>query len=157
MAPAVEAAGFTYFAAGPNTSSTARRPLLALDQEREDRALRDGYAGRTARGRAADLLPVCAAWQPDAVVCDEIDFGSMVAAERLGLPHASVLVIAAGSFVRPELVAEPLSALRTTYILPAVPPAAPWPTALAGAPTVYFTLGTQPILRPEILYFRVFF
>jgi len=99
---------------------------------------------------------VCTAWQPDAVVCDEIDFGSIVAAERLGLPHASVLVIAAGSFVRPELVAEPLSALRTIYSLPAVPPAAPWHTALAGAPTVYFTLGTQPILRPERPYFRVF-
>jgi len=111
---------------------------------------------------------VCTAWQPDAVVCDEIDFGSMVAAERLGLPHASVLVIAAGSFVRPELVAKPLSALRTIYSLPAtahsyrpfdspaVPPAAPWHTALAGAPTVYFTLGTQPILRPERPYFRLF-
>ena len=121
MAPTVEAVGFTVFASGPNTSSTRRRPLLAVDMDREERALRDGYAGRTARGRAAGLLAVCAEWQPDLVVCDEIDFGAMVAAERLGLPFASVLVIAAGSFVRKELVAAPLNELRAEHGLPPDP------------------------------------
>jgi UDP:flavonoid glycosyltransferase YjiC (YdhE family) len=121
MVPTVEAAGFAVFASGPNTSSTQRRPLLALDAAREDRALRDGYAGRTARGRAASLLAVCADWRPDLVVCDEIDFGAMVAAEHLGLPFASVLVIAAGSFVRKELVAERLNELRAEHGLPPDP------------------------------------
>lgn len=60
-------------------------------------------------------------WQPDLIVCDEIDFGSMVAAERLGLPYATVLVTAAGSFVRHELVAEPLNALRLEHGLPPDP------------------------------------
>ncbi len=121
LVPLVEAAGFTIFPTGPNTSSTLRRPLLALDAQREDRGLRDGYARRTARSRAADLLALCAEWRPDLIVCDEIDFGSMVVAERLSLPYASVLVIAAGSFVRPELVAEALNELRAEHGLPPDP------------------------------------
>jgi hypothetical protein len=37
-----------------------------------------------------------------------MDFGAAVVAEHLSIPHASVLVIAAGGFVRPDLVAETL-------------------------------------------------
>ncbi len=51
-------------------------------------------------------------------MCDEIDFGSMVAAERLGLPYATVLVIASGSFVRTELLAGALNELRAEHGLP---------------------------------------
>jgi len=117
MLSAVEAAGFAAFATGGETlrSSAERTALLPFDAAREDRAVRDGFAGRVARDRAAALLDLCGRWRPDLVVCDELDFGAMVAAERLGLPHASVLVIAAGALVRPALVAEPLNALRATY------------------------------------------
>jgi UDP:flavonoid glycosyltransferase YjiC (YdhE family) len=45
----------------------------------------------------------------------------VVAAERFGVPHATVSVIAAGSFVRPELVAEPLNELRAQLGLPPDP------------------------------------
>ena len=62
--------------------------------------------------RASAVLALCEEWQPGLMVCDEIDFGSAVIAERLGLPLATVLVIAAGSFVRPALVSEPLNRLR---------------------------------------------
>ncbi|WP_343716996.1 glycosyltransferase [Inquilinus sp.] len=117
MAGAVEAAGFTAFATGGETLRTdpVRTPLLAYDAAQEDRAVRDGFAGRTARARAAALLGLCGRWRPDLLVCDEMDFGAMVAAERLGLPHASVLVIAAGALVRPELVRAPLDALRAEH------------------------------------------
>jgi UDP:flavonoid glycosyltransferase YjiC (YdhE family) len=64
---------------------------------------------------------LCAEWQPDIIVRDEIDFGAVVAAERLGLPHATVLVIATGSFVRRSLVAEPLNRLRAEHGLPPDP------------------------------------
>ena len=83
--------------------------------------LREAYAGRFARARLAGVLALCAEWSPDVVVCDETDFGSMIAAERLGIPHATVLVIAAGSLVRPEVVAEPLTALRVENGLPPDP------------------------------------
>jgi UDP:flavonoid glycosyltransferase YjiC (YdhE family) len=103
---------------GPPAEPT---PLLVPDAEREERVLRDVYAGRIAAARAASVADVCRTWEPDAIVCDELDFGAMLAAEQLGLPHATVLVIAAGSFVRPALVAEPLDALRTRLGLPPDP------------------------------------
>jgi UDP:flavonoid glycosyltransferase YjiC (YdhE family) len=55
------------------------------------------------------------------LVCDEVDFGAVVAAERLGLPYATVLVIAAGSFVRKEVVGEALNQLRAEHGLPPDP------------------------------------
>jgi UDP:flavonoid glycosyltransferase YjiC (YdhE family) len=118
--PEIEALGFRTVAAGPDVVPE-RRPLAALDSEREGRVLRDVFAGTIARSRAADLIGVCAAFEPDLIVCDEIDFGAMIAAERLALPYASVLVIAAGSFVRPEVVGEPLAALREEHGLPTDP------------------------------------
>jgi UDP:flavonoid glycosyltransferase YjiC (YdhE family) len=120
MIPAIEAAGFAAFTtAGATFSSRPERlPLLKLDLDREDRDLREGFATRLARSRATAVLALCAAWQPNLLVCDEIDFGAMVAAERLGLPFATVLVIAAGSFVRKEVVGEAVNALRAEHGLP---------------------------------------
>src|SRR5947207_15313486 len=97
----LEPLGFSVFATGSGGDTPPERlPLRALDLEKEDRDLRDGFAGRVARERVTGVLALCAEWQPDLIVCDEIDFGSMVAAERLEIPHATVLVTAAGSFVR---------------------------------------------------------
>lgn len=118
LAPLV--AGLPFLASGPDVVPQ-RLPLRPVDLEREDRALRESFAGRMARARAKDLLPLCRQWRPDIVVRDEMDFGAAVIAERLGIPHASVLVIAAGAFVRPVLVAEPLDQLRAEYGLPADP------------------------------------
>lgn len=123
VAADLRARGFEAFAEPFDTTATAREPapLLALDMAREERALREGYADRIARARAAGVAELCGTWGPDVVVCDEVDFGAMVAAERLDLPLATVLVIASGAFVRPELVAEPLDALRAEHGLPADP------------------------------------
>lgn len=122
MVPTVEAAGFLAFATGSAVDGTPKRvPLRELSTAREDRVLREGFARRIARDRAQAILALCTKWQPDLLVCDEMDFGGMIAAERLGLPHATVLVIAAGSFVRPALVAEPLNELRAEHGLPPDP------------------------------------
>ena len=123
LVPAIEAAGFTAFPTWPPPSGSPpqRLPLQPVDMAREDRDLRDGFADRAARFRAADILALCALWQPDVLVCDEIDFGALLAAEKLGLPYASVLVIAAGSFVRSEVVGEPLHRLRAEHGLPPDP------------------------------------
>ncbi|HEU5015458.1 MAG TPA: glycosyltransferase [Roseiflexaceae bacterium] len=123
MIPAIEAAGFTALAtAGATLRGTPERlPLLKVDLEREYRDLREGFARRLARTRAEAILALCAAWNPDLLVCDEIDFGAMIAAERRGVPYASVLVIAAGSFVRKDVVGEPLQQVRAAYGLPPDP------------------------------------
>jgi UDP:flavonoid glycosyltransferase YjiC (YdhE family) len=122
MVPTVEALGFPAYATGTDTGLTpARLPLREVDLGREDDALRDGFGRRIARERAQDILPLCSDWRPDVLVCDEMDFGAMVAAERLGLPAATVLTSAAGSFIRPGLVAEPLAELRAEHGLPPDP------------------------------------
>ena len=118
--PEIEALGFRAFTAGP-TAVPERRPLVEYDMEHEERVLREGFAGWAARLHARDVLELCGGYRPDAIVCDEADFGAMVAAERLGVPHASVLVIAAGSFVRRARGGEPLDALRREHGLPPDP------------------------------------
>ncbi|MFI9102065.1 glycosyltransferase [Streptomyces fildesensis] len=122
MGRTVAAAGFDVLEEDTGHEWQAeRRPLLAVSTEREDQVLRDAFAGHMARERAASGLGLYAAWRPDLLVCEEMDFGSVVVAERLGLPYARVLVIAEGSFVRHHLIAEPLNALRTAHGLPADP------------------------------------
>jgi UDP:flavonoid glycosyltransferase YjiC (YdhE family) len=120
VAERVRELGFEMFVTGPPgpDAPSARTPLLEVDLERESRVLRDGFAGRIARERAAGVLEVCSAWRPDVLVCGEIDFGAMVAAERAGLPFATVLISATETFVRSEVVAEPLDALRAEHGLP---------------------------------------
>ena len=106
----------------PPTDTPPRRlPLQELDAEREERDLRERFIRRAARERVPAMLELCATWRPDLVVCDETDFGGIVAAEKLVLPYATVLVIAAGSFIRPEVVAEPLDELRAEHGLPPDP------------------------------------
>ena len=122
LVPVIEAAGFTAFPTWPPNNGAPRRlPLLPVDLDASARELRDGFADRGARHRTPDILALAADWQPDVIVCDEVDFGAMVAAERLGLPYASVLVLAAGSFIGHALVGEPLDRLRAEHGLPPDP------------------------------------
>ena len=123
MTQTVEAAGFTAFASGGASllTSEERLPLLAVDQDREARAIRTTFAGRIARERAEAIVTLGREWSPDVIVRDEIDFGAAVAAERLGVVDATVLCIASGSFVPTGLVLEPLSALREVHGLPPDP------------------------------------
>lgn len=116
MVASAEANGFAAFPAGSDLGlAPVPRPLLAFDAERELRAVAAGFGLRIARERAADLVPLCAAWKPDLFVCEELDYGAMLVAERLGVPHAMVLVIAAGGFVRTALVAPALDAVRAEH------------------------------------------
>ncbi len=121
--PAVEAAGF---AAHPLEAATARAlpersPLRPLDPAREDEEFRDRFAGAATRHKAPRLRAFCETWRPDVVVCDEADFGSLLAAEQLGLPYASVNVMAAGSFVRRSVIGGVLNDVRAELGLPRDP------------------------------------
>ncbi len=119
----IEALGLSGFPVGPGGSHSppTRVPLREVDLEREEREFRERFAGRGVRIRVIGLLALCADWQPDLVVSDETDFGAMIAAERLGLPCATVLVLATGSFLRAAVVAEPLNELRAAHRLPPDP------------------------------------
>jgi UDP:flavonoid glycosyltransferase YjiC (YdhE family) len=123
MVPTVEAAGFTAFDTGGDTllATRERQPLVELDAQREARVVREVFAGSIARERADAVLAVCTDWGPDILVCDEMDFGGVVVAERLGLPHVTVLCLGSRSFVPTELIAEPLNELRAEHGLPPDP------------------------------------
>jgi UDP:flavonoid glycosyltransferase YjiC (YdhE family) len=120
---AIEAAGFTAFGVGEPRAGAIpeRQPLLAPDRDREDRDLRDGFARRGAARRLPLYLDLFGRWRPDVVVCEELDFGSVLAAEKLGLPYANVQVIASGSFVRPAVIGPALAELRAEHGLPPDP------------------------------------
>ena len=119
MIPQVDAAGFPAFPAGSDVGLTPERlPLAQMNLDQDMRDVGSGFGHRIARERAADILSLCTEWRPDLLVCEELDFGAMVVAERLGLPYATVLVSATGAFVRPELVAGPLDEVRAEHGLP---------------------------------------
>lgn len=73
------------------------------------------FVTRLGRARAAALVDLFRSWGPDVVIHDEIDFGSVVAAEALNLPHAAVNVIGAGGFILPSVVREPLATLSAEF------------------------------------------
>ncbi len=124
--PALEAHGFLSFevdgqiATGRRHLEGApleRRPLLAPSQVNEDSVLRRHYATEVPRRRVDRYMELYHTWAPDLVVRDEVDFAAAVLTEELDLPHAVVLVLAAGSFIRPEVVAGPLDELRAQRCL----------------------------------------
>jgi UDP:flavonoid glycosyltransferase YjiC (YdhE family) len=92
-------------------------PLLAVDRAREESDLRERFVREAAPTRAARMLALAEHWRPDAIVVDEVDVGSVVAAERLGIPCASVVVLAAGGFLRPDVVADALDEVRVANSL----------------------------------------
>ncbi|WP_236792464.1 glycosyltransferase [Amycolatopsis sp. GM8] len=135
MTPSVEAAGFPVMATSkPRSRPGGRSPLLALDPRREERDLREHFARTGARTQAEALLGILAEWKPDVVVRDEMDFGAAIATERLGIPCATVICLAAGGFLRPDVVAEPLHELRTEHGLPPDPDLAMLTSDLVFAP-----------------------
>src|SRR5579884_4317175 len=117
MVPVVRSRGWEAIASGGATllDPGERRPLGPLDRGAEREVVRTFFAGRVARERTQRLLDVMNDYRPDVVVRDEVDFGAAVAGEASRVPHAAVVVIAAGGFLEPELIAEPLTALRSEY------------------------------------------
>ena len=123
MVATVEEAGFPAFDTGGDTllGATKRIPLRPVDLEDEVRVVREVYAGTVAFERASAVAGLIERWEPDVVLCEEMDCGALVAAERLGALHASVLSIATGAIVAPSVVAGPLDELRAAHGLGADP------------------------------------
>src|SRR5271165_6405856 len=136
--PLVEVAGFTAFGVGPSTGErlSARLALKEVSVEREERDLRENFAIGGGRVRAAGVRAVAREWDPDVVVAEETDFGALIAAELLGIPYATVLVLAAGSFIRPDVLADALDQVRGEHGL------APDPNLTA--PSRYLVLSPFP-------------
>jgi hypothetical protein len=87
-------------------------PLVPLDVEHELAVVERHFAGPAALNSAAavrDFLPGA-----DLLVCDELDFGAIGAAQRAGVPSVVVSVIAAGALVRPARLTHALGRLAET-------------------------------------------
>lgn len=139
IAPLVERAGFQHVPAGLGIASAELAPMLAAlnrlpeGPQKESFIMGRGFAGILAERMAADLLALPEAWSADLIVRESMEFGGCVAAERLGLPHATVSILAAG--VQPrwwEMMAPPLARLRAAHGLP--------PDPALEMPTRYLTL-----------------
>lgn len=119
MAEVVAGAGFATLPLGDAARfpSPLRLPLRPVDLERERQEFRERFVARAAQYRAPILANLCAQWRPDVLVCDETDYGAMIAAESQGIPHVCVLVFAAGGLVRPEDVGDLLDLLRGEHRL----------------------------------------
>jgi UDP:flavonoid glycosyltransferase YjiC (YdhE family) len=142
---------------GKAPEASARMPLLPYDPVREERALREWYAGSLASRRAEALVAIGREWRVDRIVRDEADFGARIAAERLGVPCACVLVIAAASFLRGEIVAERVALLRAEHGLEGEPPEevvlSPFPPSLREVPgAVAFRGGDTPAADGDAVY-----
>lgn len=114
----IASAGFTALQTSeprPREVDPEEEPLTAPDPQREEQTMREGFAGRGARRHAQVVREIALDWKPDVIVRDEVDFGTAIAAESLGIPCATVIVLLAGGLIRPETVAEPLDALRADY------------------------------------------
>jgi UDP:flavonoid glycosyltransferase YjiC (YdhE family) len=124
LAPLVERSGFRHVPAGTHFSMPEAAPLKAqakslTGEESERFVMQRGFAGLLAERMAADLLVLPEARSADLLVRDSIELGACVAAERLGLPHAAVSILAAGFQPRwRDWIAEPLNKLRAAHGLP---------------------------------------
>jgi len=123
----VEAAGFRAFptsAPRPAVTTPPPRqltPLAPVDMRATEVEFAANFADKGARRHAVAIQEHIRDWRPDVLVRDEADFGAAIAAEVLGIRAATVLVLAAGMLVRPELVSRPLAALRAEHGLPPDP------------------------------------
>jgi UDP:flavonoid glycosyltransferase YjiC (YdhE family) len=114
----VTAAGFTAFRTSqpkPLPADVPEEPLGPVDLVREEEVMRDAFAGTGARRHAKAIREIALTWKPDVIVRDEIDFGSAIAAETLGIPCVNVIVLLAGGLARKEVILDPIAALRAEY------------------------------------------
>jgi UDP:flavonoid glycosyltransferase YjiC (YdhE family) len=117
-----EALGLEVFGTATDRERAPERTqLLPVDRDREARDVRNGFGLHLARAHAPSICELGEAWSPDVLVCDEVDFGSLIAAERLGVPYASVVTLAAGSLVRQADLQDVLDTVRAEHGLPPDP------------------------------------
>lgn len=108
--------GDTTFVSGRSTGT-----LVPPDLDHEYSVIGTHFADALASRRFGPVRDVVDRWHPDLMVCDEMDFGAMTAAEHAALPRVVVDVIASGALTRIDRIREPLRRLRAAHGLPSDP------------------------------------
>lgn len=125
--PAVEAAAFRAFPVGYDAQGQPRELLFPalremMDAERGNWMGPYIYIGIYGATMVPDLLALSRHWPPDVIVRDTAEFAGCVAAETLGLPHASVRTSAmSAAYARRRRYREALAPLRARSGLPPDP------------------------------------
>lgn len=172
---AVAAAGFTAIAtssppaAGGSPIVRDLTPLVPLDPRASELEFAENFGARGARRHAAALPAIITDFGADLVVRDEADLGAQIAAEVCGVVSASVLVLAAGTLIRPELVGPHLHEIRAEHGLPPsptdvrpevvlspFPPSLRSPDAMTAAVDLAFRSGPPVAVRPPASPPRVY-
>jgi UDP:flavonoid glycosyltransferase YjiC (YdhE family) len=120
------AGGWAAFPAGPDETRAEQTARLAhsdalADGEKQRYMWPHIFAGIRASRALADTQAVLREWAPDLVVRDVCEFAGWAAAERAGIPHATVQVVAWGPGRFDDLISPPLNALRAATGLPPDP------------------------------------
>jgi UDP:flavonoid glycosyltransferase YjiC (YdhE family) len=127
LVPRIEEAGFRAFATSPpphhSGAPTARdlTPLEVMGRRATELEFAQNFGDRGARRMAGAVPGLIEDFRPDLVLRDETDLGTTIAAELLGVPVATHLVLASGLLVRPELVGPALDVVRAEHGLPPDP------------------------------------
>lgn len=142
--PVISAAGFAAYATSdppaPGPRSLGVGPPEVSSKREAELEFAENFASKGA-GRHASVLPgIIEDFRPHLVVRDEADLGAAIAAEQRAVPTVSVLVLAAGTLIRPELVEPRLREVRVARGMPAGPPVglrepvlSPFPAGLRSA------------------------
>jgi UDP:flavonoid glycosyltransferase YjiC (YdhE family) len=120
---AVNAAGFKTFESGGTiiVQAAAHSKFQPFDESQLKERMRRNFGDKVARERLIGVMYVAKHWPPDIIVCDEVDFGAMLAAETLQIRHVTMLVIASGRIVTPDWFAETVDNIRIDNHLPSDP------------------------------------
>jgi UDP:flavonoid glycosyltransferase YjiC (YdhE family) len=113
--------GFDFEAVGPDTLATTPQPLVPLDRNAERAVMRDHFVADFGHRRAAALWELFDRERVDLVVCDDVDVGAVIAAERHSIPCVTVNVIAAGLLNHRVVVQSAWDQLRSHHGLPPDP------------------------------------
>jgi len=102
LGPRAEQAGFQFFAAGRDWASDpqferyrAERQAMPSGLDLELFIYAELFCGIMPRLIVPDLISIARSWQADMIVREVSEYGSVIAAEHLGLPYATVSVMAA--------------------------------------------------------------
>lgn len=134
--PEVEAFGFEYFDAGLDWVASDRStwtpfpPMPAPPDPAFPAFVVTVFADVTTRAMVPDVLAIADEWRPDLIVREVMEWGGYLAAELLGIPHASVGGNAYSGIDSPKVsyfpgnrrfAAEPLARHRAELGLPSDP------------------------------------
>jgi MGT family glycosyltransferase len=102
LRPLVEAAGFAVFSLDVTVSTDPEYQQIKAQLRTMPTSLASElfayprlFCGVASRVRTPDLVAIARAWQPDMLIREAGEYSAVIAAEHLGLPHATVSFAAA--------------------------------------------------------------